>query len=95
MLEFPKFALTSIYLLRVNICMRNYGVDDVSKHVNTASKHVNIARVNVVRVYVASRKYSIFWPWSRKLLTSPLGGAVTQYCLCFLSLKIALNYSVK
>ena len=44
-LEFPKVALKilefvmSIYLLHnINICMRNYGINDVSKRVNVASR---------------------------------------------------------
>ena len=61
MLEFPKLALKSLAFvmsyLHINIRLHNYGINDVSKHVNIASKRVNIARVNVT-----SRKYFIMRP---------------------------------
>ena len=53
-LEFPKLALKSfefvimsIYRLRINICMCNYGINDVLKHVNIASNRINIVSVDV------------------------------------------------
>ena len=43
MLEFPKLALKSLAFvmsvyLHINIRLHNYGINDVSKHVNIASK---------------------------------------------------------
>ena len=79
MLEFAKLALKSlqflmsIYLLHINICMRDYGITDVSKYVNIVSKRIHIASANV-----ALRKYCIMRQWSCKPLTSPLGGAVVR-----------------
>ena len=55
------------------LVLHNYGINDVSKRVNIASKLVNIARVNVV-----SHNYRVMRPWSHELLTSPPGGAVVQ-----------------
>ena len=48
--------------------MHNYGNNNVSKCVNIVSKGINIVCVNVTL-----RNYRFMQPWSRELLTSPLG----------------------
>ena len=80
--------LMSIFLLRVYIRMRNYVVNDVSKHENIASKRYLECK------FRATCGCRIIRRWSRELLTSPLGGAVVREFLCFLSLKVALNSSL-
>ena len=53
MFEFPKLALKSLEFVLMSICMRNYGINHVSKRINF------IASVNV-----ATRTYRIMRPLS-------------------------------
>ena len=95
MLEFHKLAskgLELILLIKcqfvffiINIRMYNYGINDVSKHVNIASKRVNIARINV-----ASRQYRIVQTSNQ----SARGSHHVIICMFFIA-KIALNSSAK
>ena len=82
-LEFSKLALKSLEFVNVNLSSAF-----VRMHNYAASRRVKTCKYRVeTRTYIALRKRCVMPPWSRRLLTSPLGRAVKRWFLCFLSMK--------